>query len=270
MAWTASVPIAQELLAWTASVPIRPAASCASTSSGKGPQCVFSVLPQWPLPSMPVNSIPKLIVELAASVKAERRAIGVSPSAECCLTHIEARKVTPRQVAWQQYHIVKVCAALPGGRTFPSMGSVGTVVLRKADLTVRVRFQDGMADLFVCDLACLQRVETPYEWCVVDVAPSTTSTRVVVYARKTGASSSEACTEFPIGLVSKALEPHPVVASTPPVSLASRSPNDDQLRLSPPVQVMSSRRRVGLARLLPMPKGMPIRPPIRMRPFTPT
>ena len=51
------------------------------------------------------------------------------------------------------------------------MGSVGTVVLRRADLSVRVRSDAGIADLFVCDLACLQRVETACEWSVVDVAP---------------------------------------------------------------------------------------------------
>jgi hypothetical protein len=87
------------------------------------------------------------------AMTAERRAIGVSASAECCLTQarIEARKVAPLQATWQKYHdilltrsfsatkpqngddvsnlcrgtIVRVCAALPGGRTFPSMGSVG-------------------------------------------------------------------------------------------------------------------------------------------------
>ena len=97
------------------------------------------------------------------AITAERRAIGVSVSAECCLTRIEARKVTPLQATWQKYHnillarsfsatkpptgdnasalhrgtIVRVCTALPGGRTFPSIGSVGAVVLRQADLSVR-------------------------------------------------------------------------------------------------------------------------------------
>ena len=56
----------QELApAWTASVVIRHAASCANTSCTKGPQYAFFVLPQWLLPSMPVNITPKLITKLA-------------------------------------------------------------------------------------------------------------------------------------------------------------------------------------------------------------
>ena len=117
------------------------------------------------------------------AVTAELCAIGVSPSAACYLARVEARKVTPIQVAWQQCHTIllarsflattsqfgaivsdlrrgtrvkaRVYTSLSGGLTFPSMGSVGTVVTRHADLSVLVLFEDGTVELLVCALTLL-------------------------------------------------------------------------------------------------------------------
>jgi hypothetical protein len=151
------------------------------TSCTKGAQCSFYVLlPRLPGHESPVcRAADKYACQHHAQVTSQTRQLSVtaecstigasvSTSAECYLTRFEARKATPVQVAWQQYHNilqarsfkltvphsgavvsdlrrgtrVRVCAELSGGRTFPSLGSVGTVVTKHTDMSVRVYFED--------------------------------------------------------------------------------------------------------------------------------